>query len=1101
MTRYIGILIAWMFELSAALGDTRHGSTQSPATSSTQAALAEATRLDAIVDRLYDNGKYQDGIPLAERSLALRETARGPRHPDVAQSLNNLAMLYAAQGMYAKAEPLLARALDIRKQALGAMHPDVATSLVNLGDIYKKEAAHAKAEPLYLRALDIRKKALGAMHPDVAESLTKLAYIYQVQGTYAKAEPLLLRALDIMEKGKGAMHRDVGAVLVCLAYLYQAQGAYAKAEPLLLRALDIIEQVKGAMHPDVATSLNNLAALYMEQAEYMKAEPLFLRALAIREKALGPMHPDVAQGLDNLATLYDEQAEYAKAEPLLLRALDVHERALGPMHPDTVQCLNNLASHYGNQGAYAKAEPLFVRALDILEKTLSATHPLVAQGLSNLAGVYWAQGAYAKAEVLYLRALDIHKKAFGTMHPRVATSLNNIAVLYSEQGAHAKAENFLSQALDIEEKTLGTMHPSLAASLTNLATTYYEQADYEKAELLFLRALDIRERAQETMHPETAVLLHNLALLYQAQGAYPKAELFLARAEEIREAELHLELTRLSESRKQALVQMMMHESNSAVSLHADAMPSSPRALELALTTILRRKGRILDSFADNQRTLRAHLTPALRDQMDQLAQASTELSTRLRAPFDPRTAASRAAAISTLRTRVEDLESALHAASSEFRARSEPITIAKVQKTLPPGTALIEFVRYHRIALRQAHSRQEARYVAYILPWQGPPRWAALGEAAPIDASVDAVLAEMHKSASADATMAALQHLDALVFAPLRGQLAQITHVILSPDGKLNLVPFEALVDPHGHYELEQRLVSYVTSGRDLLRAAARQPPRSSATLVAAPDYGPPRSSPRDGLGAFRPLDGATAELAELPAYFVEARTLTGRRATKAALAAIIGPAVLHIATHGFYMRDSATALTPTPSTTSAGPRLATSPLPAFTPALDSSRGILVVSGELSASPAQPTSDDATDALDRAGLALAGANVGPDGIVSARELASYDWWGTQLVVLSACETGVGAVASGEGVYGMRRALVLAGTETQVVSLWSVSDTATRELMHAFYGELSRGTGRAEALRQAKLQMLRQPRFAHPYYWAAFIPAGDWTPLDPRILK
>jgi CHAT domain-containing protein len=131
----------------------------------------------------------------------------------------------------------------------------------------------------------------------------------------------------------------------------------------------------------------------------------------------------------------------------------------------------------------------------------------------------------------------------------------------------------------------------------------------------------------------------------------------------------------------------------------------------------------------------------------------------------------------------------------------------------------------------------------------------------------------------------------------------------------------------------------------------------------------------------------------------------------------------------------------------------------------------------------------------------MAGANQGGAGIVTARELAGYDWWGTQLVVLSACETGVGAVPSGDGVYGMRRALVLAGAASQVVSLWSVNDASTRELMRDYYRELARGIGRAEALRQAKLRMLRQPRYAHPYYWAAFIPAGDWRPLDKAVFS
>ena len=131
----------------------------------------------------------------------------------------------------------------------------------------------------------------------------------------------------------------------------------------------------------------------------------------------------------------------------------------------------------------------------------------------------------------------------------------------------------------------------------------------------------------------------------------------------------------------------------------------------------------------------------------------------------------------------------------------------------------------------------------------------------------------------------------------------------------------------------------------------------------------------------------------------------------------------------------------------------------------------------------------------------MAGANQGADGIVTAREIAGFDWWGTQLVVLSACETGVGATPSGDGVYGLRRAVVLAGAEAQVVSLWDVNDSSSQVLMRAYYDELARGTGRAEALRQAKLQLLRQPRYADPYYWAAFIPAGDWRPLDKNTIR
>jgi CHAT domain-containing protein/tetratricopeptide (TPR) repeat protein len=977
----------------------------------------------------------------------------------------------------------------------------VATSLNELGILYRAQGVYAKAELLHIRALDINEKALGPMHPVVAQSLNNLGRSYQEQSAYAKAEPLYLRAVDILEKVPGATHPAMAACLNNLATLYQEQGAYAKAEPLFIRALDIQKRALGTMHPQVANSLNNLAVIYQDQGTYAKAEPLFVQALYIREKVLGATHPEIATSLNNLASLYWAQGAYAKAEPLYIRALDIREKTLGPMHPLVALSLNNLATLYQEQGAYAKAEPLLVRALNIKEKVLGAIYPNnpnIAISLNNLAEIYRAQGAYTKAEPLLVRALDINEKSFGLMHPYVALFLNNLATLYSEQGAYAKAEPLLLRALDINEKELGPMHRDVALLLNNLAVSYLQRRAYTKAEPLFIRALEIREKVLGAMHPEVASSLNTLAAQYWAQHAYARAVPLEVRAAEIQEAQLRLELPYLSEPRKRALLSFQGAATDIAVSLHADTTPLSSQALELALTIVLRRKGRVLDSLTDNQLRLRAHLTPELRDKLDQLAAARAELSTRLRVPFDPRTAASHASVIATLRARVDELESALNVASSEFRMQSEPITAAKIRTALPRKAALIEFVRYNRFDPRYSLSSQEARYVAYVLPWWGPPQWVALGEAASIDAAVDDVLAAMHKGTSVDATKAALQHLDTIVFTPLRSRLTNVSHIILSPDGKLNLVPFEALVDSQGHYELEKRLVSYVTSGRDLLRLATRRAPRSSPMIVAAPDYGPPSSADLNGLGTFNPLEGTTAELAELPAYFTQVRTLTGDQATKAALAATVGPAVLHVATHGFYVRDAA----PTPNSPNRATGTAsadTTPTASFPP-LDSQRGIYIDGNPFYPLPVPPAQDP-TDALDRAGLAMAGANLGPDGIVSARELASYDWWGTQLVVLSACETGVGAVPSGEGVYGMRRALVLAGAESQVVSLWNVSDSSTRELMRAFYGELARGTGRAEALRRAKLRLLRQPKFAHPYYWAAFIPAGDWTPLEKNVFQ
>jgi CHAT domain-containing protein len=268
---------------------------------------------------------------------------------------------------------------------------------------------------------------------------------------------------------------------------------------------------------------------------------------------------------------------------------------------------------------------------------------------------------------------------------------------------------------------------------------------------------------------------------------------------------------------------------------------------------------------------------------------------------------------------------------------------------------------------------------------------------------------------------------------------------------------------------------VSYLSSGRDLVRLGVPVQPHSPPALIAGPDYGP-MPSRKDQL-KFTPLAGAAAEASDLQRYF-PTQALSGKSATKARLAALTGPAMVHVATHGFYgWRASSTAVAVS--------------APLRDVRAESLRGSMI--------PPPAVTHDLVDGLDQAGLAMAGANQGPAGIVTAREIAGFDWSGTQLVVLSACQTGTGAVASGDGVYGLRRALVVAGAASQVVSLWSVADASTAALMRDYYAALRQGTGRAEALRQAKRQLIRRGGNAHPFYWSAFIPAGDWRPLAATV--
>jgi tetratricopeptide (TPR) repeat protein len=365
-------------------------------------------RLNMALGRaLHLLGDYTDAQPAYERALPLSERLLGPEHPEVATGLNNLALLYWAQGRYAAAEPLHQRALALYERLLGPEHPNVALSLNNLALLYDDQGRYAAAEPLHQRALALRERGLGPEHPDVAQSLNNLAALYQAQGRYETAEPLYERALAVYEWALGPEHPNVAQSLNNLAELYRTQGRYGAAEPLLQRALALREQALGPSHPDVAISLNNLAGLYWAQEEYAKAEPLYQRALTIREKALGLEHPDVAQSCNNLALLYHSQGEYAKAEPLYQRALTIWEKVLGPEHQHVPMGLNNLAALYRDRREYAKAEPLYQRALAIGEKALGPEHSNVALILNGYVVLLQNMGRKAEAAKMEVRAKTI----------------------------------------------------------------------------------------------------------------------------------------------------------------------------------------------------------------------------------------------------------------------------------------------------------------------------------------------------------------------------------------------------------------------------------------------------------------------------------------------------------------------------------------------------------------------------------------------------------------------------------------------------------------------------------------------------------------------
>jgi CHAT domain-containing protein/Tfp pilus assembly protein PilF len=992
--------------------------------------------------------------------------------------------------------------------------PDESAQLDQQVSKLTREGKYDEAIPLAERAVALREKALGAEHLDVARSLNDLAVLYYNKHDYSHAEPLLLRALSIREKVLGPEHRTVASSLHNLAVLYHDKGDYVRAEPAFVRVLAIREKALGTEHLTVAASLFTLAEFYRGREEYARAEPLYRRALAIREKALGAEHLTVAATLNALAIMYYKKGDLGSAQPLYERALAIREKALGSEHTDVAGTVGNLASVYLMKGDYAHAEPLYQRALAMQEKAFGAESSKVADKVDHLGSLYETTGDYARAEAMYRRELAISEKEFGAESPGVADALARLAKLSIEEADYARAEPLIERALAINEKARGAESHDVAETLNLLAELYQAKGDYARAESLLQRALSIREKALGSENPAVAATLSDLASLYEGEG---KAELAIqaqSRGNDVSEHNLALILSTGSEKQKLLYIATLTGELYSAISLHTTLAPESAQAARLALTTILRRKGRALDAMADQIAALRRRLDPQDQALLDQLSAARAQLSTLALGGLGRTPPDEYQATIRKLEAEVERLEAAVSARSAEFRVGSQPVTVEQAQKAIPQGAALVEIASYRPFDVKAKKKSERfgaRRYVAYVLKREGEPLWADLGDAAGIDRAVKDFRGVLTAPAGADAKRGDVKQtaraLDELVMRPVRRLLGDARHILLSPDGALNLIPFAALVDEQSRYLLETYSITYLTSGRDLLRLQVKSESRQSPVVLANPAFDlfdTPTAQSAAAVEArgqrdvdfaqieWPPLKGTAQEAAALKTILSGARVLTEGEATESALKQVAAPRILHVSTHGFFLPDK----------------------PEDNNVADARRGIRLSAGS---APAVARADNL---LLRSGLALAGANRlqgggGEDGILTALEAAGLDLWGTQLVVLSACETGVGSVKSGDGVYGLRRAL--AGSESQVMSLWKVDDAATRDLMVAYYKRLQAGEGRTEALRQVQLEMIGNARQgeagqgrglqmgkgegagrSHPYFWASFIQSGDWRGLDAR---
>jgi len=1021
-----------------------------PAKKDAVAAVAEATvppEAAKLIDEAIAKGKAQkftEAVDLLQQALALLEKKLGKDHYLLGNTLNLLAQIEIIQGHLDAAEKHAERSIGVLKKDVNADPLRLGHALIRRAEIYGQRGDRDHEIEYRKLTITLYEKAFGAEGIDAMAQVPALATALTKWGLYAEAKPYYERWVNVIERKYGADEPVLVDILLSWANNEMYAGRYAQAEALLERALDIRKKQGLTRDEDVAEILNNLAEVHYQRGDYLKAEGLYTRVFAVFEKTSEPHDKALGIIMGNLGSVRLDLGRVDDALALLRKSLEIQEAYFGPKDAALVTPLTNLG-----------------------EALLRTDH------LSEC--------------IPYLeRALALREKALGTNHPRLVTPLINLGSARLDEGKLPEAEKYLLRALDIQEKTVGPDHPLTFQIHQALGMLEQKRKNYVRAEERHNRALEVLENSFGPTHPDLVAPLKSLAVLLTLRKDFAGARKILDRAGSIAEKHTKLLLAVGSESQKLAWLQTIEPVWSLTVEHHIRREPTNPEAAKMALEATWRRKGRALDAMASTMSAFRRQVSGEDKAVLDELRDKQQKYAAMMVSSIPAgEDTAKWIETVRMLDRDIDRLNEQLNKRSVGHWAERTPATVANMQAMLPKDGAYVEFIRHQMGWALLPGEQAKSQYTAYVLRPEGEPQAVALGSPGDIDAAVASWREALAEPSRKDVKSLS-RALEEKVMRPLHSLLLSARQLIVAPDGALDFIPFEALLDEQGHYWVEKLSISYVTSGREVFRWPQRVPSRSGPVIVANPDFGEIKkgsaSTARSANGVsrlgFGPLPG-TAEEGKAIAKQLPGSTLhLAKDANKAAVTSVAGPKMLHIATHGFFMDESSSS------------------------SAEGTRGF-TLEGEPPAPQARAVATSAVPAASPmllSGVALSGANergkTSREGILTALEASGLDLDGTKLVVLSACETGLGGVSQSEGVMGLRRAFVLAGAETTVMSLWKVDDGATRDMMIGYYQRIEAGGGRSEALREVRLNMLANEATAHPFYWASFIVSGDPSRFD-----
>jgi CHAT domain-containing protein/tetratricopeptide (TPR) repeat protein len=1082
--------------------------------------IADACEL--LVEAMRRAGRWREPQVLhrALKAVRIKDRYFGSDHPEFAASVFVLGKLRLELAQYEESERLFRSALEIRDRFYGPVDPRVADVLYYLAEALRLQFAWEESKELHQRALSIFQGRYEDEHPDVGKALNGLANALADMGDPKRqAIGLYRQSASIRERTLGPNHPELAVSLHNLAYQLYWDGEYREAQPIAERAVRIQETTLPPEHPLLARTLMYLALINTELGYIEEAQRQYERMVAINEMSLTPGHPRISEANVRYATLLKQIGDYSAARRLLEGAADVYGSPDQSTDVRIVDVLQELADLATDMGDYCEADHLFARGVEILQQERGPLHD--HDIYEKQADFWFLTGRREEALKLYGEAAKHWEITEGDKSPEYGRLLYKLARVHHAAGDVSLALPLYERALSIRTRVSGAHHPEVVKITMGLATANADLNDYRGAVQLYRRALDVLERVFSEEHPLRAQCLREIAYLLLTVGERDAAFRTALAAEAV--SREHLTTVARSFAERETLRYASVRASGLDLALSLASTPPRKSWTTSAWDALIRSRALVVDEIAARHRAAVTSDDAEVSMLLSELRTARDRLAFLVVAGPSDRNPDGWRPILEDARREKETLERALSERSLVFRQERAMSDFGwqGIAAALPARYALVAFARHRDVKARDVHHDGTCKatwplvYTAFVASGQAEPVAVPIGSASEIDGLVGELRRRMTTSSAGSITRR--HHAERTyrrvaaqvrrhVWDRLEDSVEGAETVILVPDGSLNLLNFGALPVGEGRYLAETGpKFHYMSAERDLLMSFDRSPGKG-CLAVGAPAFDEPRvfaalrtdvdlewfdravrvasvgsfRETRSGCSELRqlrftPLPSTGEEIDQVAAMWsVESRqyegttesrdaeVLRGASATETAFKAMApGRRLIHVATHGFFLGD----------------------------------------GCLSA---EHGADVRESPLLLSGLALAGANyreaVGrdeDDGILTAEEIAALDLTGAEWAVLSACDTGIGEVRAGEGVFGLRRAFRVAGARTLIMSLWPVEDESSKEWMRRLYeNRFVEGMSTADAVHQASLQLLAEQRTmgksTHPCYWAGFIASGDW---------